>query len=373
MFSDAVGRLPGPFKPSLADEEKETQIAKLIEGLFINEEKVDQAFEIAKTMESSVTFHFMLSDVCYAYLKLGTESGCKRAYHVAQHKEKQQANVYKLFDAIIKACILLKTVESITLAEDIYTDNAKCLELSPNKNDFHRVKTQIEHSTKTNEQKNFNSLESSALESLRIQLGGFDALQKSKYFSSTMKFSSSWARGEEEMTPLQYACFLGNIEDVKLLIEQGASVNDFRDTSDTTQRSSLHFAIDAGHAPIALLLLSKGAKDRVASCDTFHALTKYRLPKEFGGSWTCLSALHMSIIKNWFEVTKALLNTGNAQIKVNASGNLSPLHLAARVGNEEMVKLLLSSGASVSDKDHCGKTAKEVALNEKHEHLLPLL
>lgn len=89
MFS--VGGLTGGFTPSLIDQEKENQISKLIEGLFINEEGIDKAFDIAKTMESSVTLHFMLSDVCNAYLKLGTEEGCKKAYQVAQYKEKQRA------------------------------------------------------------------------------------------------------------------------------------------------------------------------------------------------------------------------------------------------------------------------------------------
>ncbi|MDR3623514.1 MAG: ankyrin repeat domain-containing protein [Chlamydiales bacterium] len=429
MFS--VGGLTGGFTPSLIDQQKEDQISKLIDGLFINKENIDIAFDIAKTMES-VTLHFMLSDICNAYLKLGTEEGCRKAYKVAQYKEQQRADVRKLFDSIIETCIQIRTPNSIVLAEEIYEDNSKCLALSSHKNDFHMAKAQLEYDYETevelkkkkskeldtvfiSEEKPVSSvsnikslsaslnssdiqeirskdvplpiteeyikksifylLQSGELEALCIHLGSLDSLQKSKYFSSTMKFETSWARGEEEMTPLQYACFLGNIDGVKLLIENGASVNDFRNTSDSTQRGSLHFAIDADHFDIALLLLSKGAKDRVASSDTFHAFRKYQLPEEWGGSWTCLSALHMAIIKNSHEVTRELLRTGDAKILVKASGVNSPLHLAARGGDEEMTKLLLSSGANatLNLKDNFGKTPKQVAASKKHDHLLTLL
>jgi ankyrin repeat protein len=190
-----------------------------------------------------------------------------------------------------------------------------------------------------------------------------------------MKFETQWAVGEEEMKPLQYACFLGNIAGVQVLLEHGASVNDFGNTSDSTQRGSIHFALDADHSNIALLLLEKGTKDRLASCEIFHALRKYKLPTEFYGSWTCLSALHMAIIKNLPEVVDKLLTAGDAKIAEKASGNNSCLHLAARDGNEAMIKLLLSHGAKVvlGVKDQFGKTPRDVAIANKHDHLKELL
>ncbi len=610
------------FNPSLVDQQKETLISNLLDRLFIYEEIIDSAFEITKTIESSVSLHFMLSDVCNAYLKLQTEDGCKKAYEVAKFKEQKKANVYKLLDSIIEVCICLKTLESISLAEEIYNDNSESLKYSSHKNDFLMAKEHIEHlhgkikpseksrrsglvaqtsqiiktvaqridfpqikskevflpgndadpikesifnSLKTGDlvslsqqlscldplQKSkylsstikivipwvggeeevtplqfagflgsieavkllieygasandfrdtsdstqrsslhfaldpdhrdhaffliskakfkkqkeanvyklwdsiiepcirktleskilteeiyndniehlhgqnkpteksrrsgmvaqtsqiiktvaqridfpqtkskevflpgndadpikesiFNSLKTGDVVSLSQQLSCLDPLQKSKYFSSTLKIVTPWVGGEEDVTPLQFACFLGSIEAVKLLIEYGASANDFRDTSDSTQRSSLHFAIDSDHLDIALFLISKGAVDRLASCATHHALKKYQLPNEFGGSFSCLSALHMSIIKNWHEVSTELLKNGYSKIEVKASGINSPLHLAARGGDEQMVKLLLSFGAqaTLNLKDSSKKTPKEVALGQKHEHLLSLL
>ena len=221
----------------------------------------------------------------------------------------------------------------------------------------------------------FNRIKSGETKELSECLTTLDAIQKSKHLSASMKFESEWAGGEEEMKPLQYACFLGNIEAVQVLIDHGAAVNDFGNTSDSTQRGSIHFALDANHPKIALLLLTKGAKDKLASCETFHAFRKYQLPTEWGGSWTCLSALHMAIIKNMPEIVDALVKVSGAIISLKASGSNSCLHLAARDGNEEMVRRLLSHGAKsvLSVKDQFGKTPKEVALAKKHDHLVGLL
>lgn len=220
----------------------------------------------------------------------------------------------------------------------------------------------------------FDSLKSRELKTLQLHLGGLDPLQKSKYFSSTMKFRTSWARGDEEMTPLQYACFLGNFDGARLLIDLGASVNDFGKTSDSSERSSLHFAVDGSHFAIAMLLLSKGAKDRLAFCDTMHAFKNYQLP-ELGSSLKCVSTLHMAIIRNAHELVEALLRSGGADIKMNTGGANSPLHLAARGGDEKMVKLLLSLGAktSINLKNADDKIPKEVAEFNNHYHLLAML
>lgn len=424
------------------DHQMEDSISKLIDQLFITEEDIDLAFGLAKKIKSSVHLHFILSDVCNAYLKLGTEEGCKKAYTVAKFKENKRDDVRKLYDSIIEVCVRIKTVNSIALAEQIYEDNAECLSLSLHRNEFHMAKAQVEQGCKrevklandrsadvkglTSAQKGqevakaskvslssddnrpvavtlqtpksdsqeaakasevslssneeikqsiFSLLKSGELEVLRSKLAFLDPLQKSKYLSSTMKFHTPWAGEEEEMTPLQYACFLGKIEGVRLLIECGVSVNDFRSTSDSTQRGSLHFAIDANHPAIALLLISNGAKDRLASCHTFYGFKQYQLPPEFSGSWTCLSALHMAIIKNMHDVVRELLKSGNTKVLEKASGINSPLHLAARGGDIDMVRLLLASGANatLSLKDSCGRTPKEVAGSKKHDLILTLL
>lgn len=223
----------------------------------------------------------------------------------------------------------------------------------------------------------FNKIKSGKENELNEYLTSFDILQKTKYLSSSMRFVTQWAAGGvEEMKPLQYACFLGNIDAVRVLLKHGASGNDFGDTSDSTQRGSLHFALDANQPQIALLLLEKGVKDEVASCQASHGSSEYQVPKEWGGSnWACLSALHMAIIKNMNEVVERLLSTGAANISEKASGINSCLHLAARSGNEGIIKVLLSFGAKavLRIKDQYGRTPQDVAIANGHTHLLELL
>lgn len=414
-----VDKLPKKFTPSPGDEARERRISRLINGYFINTQEVDKAYEIAKKMDSSTCLHFMLSDICKAYLKLWTIDGCQKAYEVAKDKQEQRANIRRLLDEIIERCLEIKTAESVALAEDIYEENAKTLTCSLHKNAFHSAMAQLGdsiekarkeksksrpitklvvrpvnverkiHEPKKVEEKTlqetqkeernflFEALRLDQLEKIEIELSQLDPLQKSKLFSSRMKVVSSWVGEEEEMTPLQYACFRGNKKAVELFITQGASVNDMGDTSLSTQRAAIHFAIDANHPDIALLLLEKGAEDpRPASCKKYHGKKEYQLPLEFGSSiHTCLTALHMAIIKYMPEVVEKLLKDGKAEIKEKASGINTCMHLAARTGSEDMVKMLLSYGgrAALQVKNSDGQTPQEIALEYNHGHLADLL
>ncbi len=365
--------IPGAFTLSNADAHREEQIQKLLSPLFIEEGDIDKAFELAKGAESTVVLHFQLSDVCRTYLRLGTHSGCEKAYQVVLYKEKHKDFISGLLDSIIEACIQVKTKDSIALAGAIFRDHEKYLKYSLNRNDYQVAKAQLEHiygeiqpaKKRTADEPEVKRVQPAIAQpteeatpvqqeavatkffedasALQEHLKLMDQEQKTKYFASTLKFASSWARGEEEMTPLQYACQLGSMDCVQLLVQQGAPVNDCRNTSDSTQRGSIHFALDANHPEIALYLHSQGAEDRLASCDNIHGFSKYQLPAEYGGSWTCLTALHMAIIKKYHALVQAL--SGENNLKVRASGGLTTLHLAASSGDEQMVALLLSNGA----------------------------
>ena len=58
------------------------------------------------------------------------------------------------------------------------------------------------------------------------------------------------------------------------------------------------------------------------------------------------NALHVAVIRNDYEIAKELIELG---IQINARGDLghTPLHEAASMGNLNMVKLLVESGADV--------------------------
>lgn len=208
----------------------------------------------------------------------------------------------------------------------------------------------------------FNAIRCNEAEILQVAFASLDSLQRSKYFAASLPFESAWARGLEEMTLLQYACFLGHVECVKSLVACRASLSDFRATSNATQRSSLHFAVDGGHAAIALFLLEHGAKDHLAVCEALHGFSKYQLPCEPRTSSTHLSALHISILNNMYDVVETLLTASHEKTLPLASGCNTVLHLAVRTGEEKMVRLLLSHGVSNlwDVKDHQGKTAHDL-------------
>lgn len=199
--------------------------------------------------------------------------------------------------------------------------------------------------------------------------------EKEMLFSSTMKVNSTWVGGNEDMNPLQYACFLGQKDVVALLLDHGAPVNDFGCTSKDTKRASIHFALDAGHnhKEIASLLIEKGAKDEMALCTTKYGMERYLIPPFYKESH--LSALHMAIIHNHFEIVKDLVNNKCSDVLALTTGSFSCLHLAARRGNKEMLEFLLSNGAKelVNQKDGFNETPKQVAIDNNHHDLAAIL
>jgi ankyrin repeat protein len=216
----------------------------------------------------------------------------------------------------------------------------------------------------------FDSIKNNQLEECEVLLETLEASQKTQILASTSKFETSWAQGNEDMNPLQYSCFSKNLEAVKMLVKHGAQVNDFANTADSTQRASIHFAIDANQSDIALYLIAQGARDRVASCETFHAYRFYKLPAEYGVNWTCLSAFHMAIIKDMPEVVEALFGTCGVNLREKASGNNTALHLAMRKGNEKIFEILKYSkefGDLLTIKNSDAKLPQDIAKENGHQ------
>lgn len=132
--------------PDAVSLDKEEKITKLIGSewfMIPAEEEVDQAFDIAKTIENSTVRHFMLSDICNAYLKLSTLQGCKKAYKVAQYKEEQIADVRNLLNVIVGVCLRLQTPEALSLAEEIFESYPKQMALSEHKNEFYSAQARL--------------------------------------------------------------------------------------------------------------------------------------------------------------------------------------------------------------------------------------
>ena len=404
-----------PFSSMCTDQEATNLILNLINEGSPIETRIDIARLAISHIKSSDLAQYLYSNICNAYLKLQTASGCEKAYEVAKFKEQDHKEIYQIYTSIIiESCERIKTTRSMKLAKVIYNENSDWLkhlyatdmshpsnQISQNPHVlFHpveKVKDISQLSEKAIKEFIFRLIQSDEADELNEYFLSLDSVQKWKLFSSYMKYKSDWTGWFEYINPLQYACLLGNIEVVKVMLKHGAPVNDAESIyNPATQRGSLHFALDEGHTHVALLLLEKGAMDSLAFCSDVHAHKAYKLPAEsnhvafpeprtgiidynlpanYKPSFSYISGLHIAIVKNMPEVVEKLLTVGKADIAQRAGGYTSCLHLAAREGHEALVKLLLAHGAKVvlDSEDYHGNTPKDMAIAAKHENLLKLL
>lgn len=143
----------------------------------------------------------------------------------------------------------------------------------------------------------------------------------------------------DELSPLQAAAILGDIDIVSALLEKGVRINGNPGKGATP----LALAAWHGHARLVEFLLEKGA-----------------LPDISDGR--ARTALHYALENRRDGIAKKLLEAGAAATPADLFGT-TPLHLAARNGNREMVLLLLAKGAPKNIRDSRGRTPADHAAN----------
>jgi ankyrin repeat protein len=137
-------------------------------------------------------------------------------------------------------------------------------------------------------------------------------------------------------TPLMLAARTGKAEAVKVLLDHGADVNAAEEWGKTT---ALMWAVSEGHAEVAELLLQHGA--------AIEARSAYIPPDTGRGFEGAISRERRAE-----EVGPVIF----------ASGEFTPLHLAARDGRFEALKVLVESGADVNAIAADGKNALGIAI-----------
>jgi ankyrin repeat protein len=151
-------------------------------------------------------------------------------------------------------------------------------------------------------------------------------------------------RGQYNKTALIWAGEIGQSGSVRCLVGHGANFN----AQDQFGETALHYASANGHTEVVRVLTSKGADPGIAN-------TRFRRPlhgaaSEFGGV---------------YPTSKILLEHGANPSDKDEAG-CTPLHYAAKSGNERLVRLLLHYGADWQATNRNGELA--VALAEKNGH-----
>jgi Ankyrin repeats (3 copies)/Ankyrin repeat len=154
-------------------------------------------------------------------------------------------------------------------------------------------------------------------------------------------------------TPLFAAAKRGQATIVKLLLEQGADVNDGGYHDLRSAWSPLCTAAKYGHEPIVKVLLDHGANIHAAD----HT------------GWTAIGAASKA---GYVGIVHLLLEKG-ANVSVRNESDWTPLHTAALYNRAEVIKVLLNWGADVQVKDDQGRTPLLVAINAGHEDIVRLL
>ena len=157
----------------------------------------------------------------------------------------------------------------------------------------------------------------------------------------------------DDFTPLMLAINIERADMVKALVDADAYLYDSTYVEDTP----LGLAARKGNLEIVRLLLQAGAN-----------------PDDGGESPT----LCYAVSRQHIDIIKALIQW-NADVNLTTPSRISPLMIAAGIGNLEIVKLLVKSGADVNSTDDIG-SAGNVALNkaaynghqEVFDYLLPM-
>ena len=149
-------------------------------------------------------------------------------------------------------------------------------------------------------------------------LGRLDRLQQCLRDASAINSGAIDSRSKDGFTALHFACFFGQPQAARLLIENGAAVDAV--AANPTQVMPLHSAASARNLEAASLLLEHGAP--------------VNAPQQAG--WV-------------------------------------PIHAAAQNGDRPMVELLLKHNADRSLANNAGKTPAIVAREKGHEEIAALL
>jgi uncharacterized protein len=154
----------------------------------------------------------------------------------------------------------------------------------------------------------------------------------------------------------------GKVEVLKRMISEGFPVNAVRPSGGTILGESIFVSIYSGNSVIINSLLSAGANPNLGFLDQkvtpLLNATEYTSEKKYR--------------KMCREICEQLIATGASINERNNIGETA-LIIAAKNGDNDLVKVLIRSGANTSIKDNKGFTALDYAKKRKHQQIVAFL
>jgi len=145
------------------------------------------------------------------------------------------------------------------------------------------------------------------------------------------------------------------------------------------RRTTLHIAAENGHVALSKVLLEEGAKINARNCaytavyyaargghkEVVRLLIQNGADINLGWGEPLLATIRS--VRSWnrgLDIVKLLLE-GGADVSAKDEFGNSALHLAAGLGYEPLVRVLLEKGAAVWDKGHL-ETALQISTEKDH-------
>lgn len=151
---------------------------------------------------------------------------------------------------------------------------------------------------------------------------------------------------------LYEACAVGELDRVRSLLKADPGlVNQF--ASDGFQ--PLGLACFFGHTDLVRFLIESGAELNSPSLNPLQVMP-----------------LHSAAAGSWVEIVRMLVTHG-ASVNARQADDFTPLHSAAQNGSLEIIQILVDAGAEVNARDSEGKTPLSFAIAEGHEAAVDFL
>jgi uncharacterized protein len=211
-------------------------------------------------------------------------------------------------------------------------------------------------------QRSFELLQAGDFDALRLLLDENPAAAEAKDGAGVSLLMQTLYRGRRDMAEFiaskkhelgifEAAC-LGRLDTLKeCLYHDATALNSYSPDGFT----SLHFACYFGQPEAARLLLEQGAKVDAVANNATHVMP-----------------LHSAASARNLMAARLLVEHGSP-VNTRQQGGWVPLHAAAQNGDRDMVELLLAYGADTAIANDDGKTAAMVAKDKGHPQIAALL